>query len=78
MIIIKDLDFDYIKKMFCKYNCNVNKEIFDTTVYVQEIQCPKCYEFFSSWHDVEVDLEDNKPCQLCQIDNFIKELQNNL
>ncbi len=73
-----NIDIDYIKKMFCKFQCTINKELLDSTVYVEDIECPKCHAYFSSWHDVEVDLEENKPCQICQIDNFIRELQDNI
>jgi hypothetical protein len=63
--------------MFCRYRCNANTETLETNAYIEDIECPKCHKYSSGWYDIEIDLIEDKACSFCQIDNFIRELQDN-
>lgn len=79
MIIInknEDIDINYIKRMFCKFKCTSNKTLISTQIE-DTFTCPKCDEEFSGSFDVEVFIDEYEACQLCQIDNFLRELQDN-
>jgi hypothetical protein len=74
---ITDKDIEYIKKMFCRYKCTADKETMETNTYLEDIECPKCHKEFSGSYDVEIDFREDAACLICQIDNFIRELQDN-
>jgi hypothetical protein len=72
-----DKDIEYIKKMFCKFNCTANNTQVDVEARDDCVECPECENTFSSMFFAEVDLTKEHCCEFCQLDNFIQELYNN-
>lgn len=66
-------DIQYIKDQYCKYKCNA--KAIDVDAYVSDsFWCEECQEYKDTYIETRVKLTD-EVCQLCQIDNFIKELE---
>jgi hypothetical protein len=73
-----DKDIDYIKKMFCKYNCTLKVKHND---YGEYLNCKNCdIKEICTKLDIPCSKEienTHYTCDTCQIDNFIKELHDN-
>lgn len=66
-------DINYIKEQFCKFTCPNRSKYFD------ESKCRKCdIVDICEKLDIGCANPDNESyCDACQIDNFIRELQDN-
>lgn len=71
-----NVDINYIKKMFCSYKCNAKNSTVDVNVS-DSFWCEECQEYKDTCVDTTTELNDEETCKLCQIDNFLRELQDN-
>lgn len=70
-----DKDIEYIKKMFCKYDCTLKRKFNQFDEYVN---CRNCdIKEICEKLDIPCSKEIENTCDTCQIDSFIQELYNN-